>query len=89
MSQPKISAGLHHAEKTLTRRARDKGLRVVFSGPEADRQWDVYDRVSGVALGICYPQRGYGYIDGARFEFATIAQALDAFRQARGRKGTA
>ena len=78
-----VSEAMFRAERTIIRRAGEKGLWVVFSGPEADREWLVKDRATDTILGSCYPNRGTGTVLGEPFTFVTIADALRTFAAAR------
>lgn len=56
---------LQRAERTVTRKATEYGLWVMFSGPDDNRKWDVWEqdgkRSRGRYLGWYTPQDGGKY----------------------------
>lgn len=76
----RVSAQMHKAERIIIDRARDYGLFIVFSGPEHDREYTVKDRATDLILGMYYPYRRYGYLNGKKFESQTVGAALRVFQ---------
>lgn len=83
-----LSDAMVRAERRITLRGNELVLKVVFSGPEEDRCWQVADRSTGRTLGNYWPQRGRYKMGNSEGECNSPYQMLKLFAAERLKGGS-